>query len=229
MTGLGGVIMRARPAKEVRPPGATAPVRLFESDFLERFTRTTVATILLFWVPLCTLCLVLGLHLGHFTAAGSVLIIVAGIIAWTLFEYSLHRFIFHLDRWLPAAQRFSFLMHGVHHVDPADAGRDIMPLMGSIPIFIVLVTAATVILGAPLALALFGAFGFAYLAYDLTHYACHQRRMTGRVGAYLKRHHLSHHYADGTRNFGVTSPLWDWCFGTLRRTQGATARRRSST
>lgn len=220
--------MRVRPSKDVAsgmktigngPRGAAPPVRLFESDFLEWFTRTSVVTIVLFWVPVCTLCLALGLFWGQFTGAESTLIVAAGVIAWTLFEYGLHRFVFHLDRWLPSARRFSFLMHGVHHVDPSDASRDIMPLVGSTPIFAVLVGTATLILGLPLSLALFGAFGFAYLAYDLTHYACHQRRMTSHLGAYLKRHHLSHHYVDGMRNFGVTSPVWDWLFGTLRSVQ----------
>jgi sterol desaturase/sphingolipid hydroxylase (fatty acid hydroxylase superfamily) len=57
-------------------------------------------------------------------------------------------------------------------------------------------------------------FGFAYLAYDLTHYACHQLAMPGAVGRYLKRHHLKHHHRDSTKNFSVTFPLWDKVFGT---------------
>ena len=32
--------------------------------------------------------------------------------------------------------------------------------------------------------------------------------------AALKRYHLEHHFADYTHGFGVTSPFWDYVFGT---------------
>ena len=31
----------------------------------------------------------------------------------------------------------------------------------------------------------------------------------------LMKYHALHHYQDDHRTFGVTSPLWDWAFGTL--------------
>jgi len=37
------------------------------------------------------------------------------------------------------------------------------------------------------------------------------------AGRYLGRYHQRHHDDDWTRTFGVTSPLWDWVFGTLPR------------
>lgn len=32
--------------------------------------------------------------------------------------------------------------------------------------------------------------------------------------ATLKKYHLEHHFADYNNGFGVTSPFWDWVFGT---------------
>jgi sterol desaturase/sphingolipid hydroxylase (fatty acid hydroxylase superfamily) len=32
---------------------------------------------------------------------------------------------------------------------------------------------------------------------------------------FLREYHLRHHYENGEKAFGVTSPLWDWAFGTL--------------
>src|SRR5579883_2012404 len=193
------------------------PLRLFRSDFLERFSRTSLATIILFWVPISALCIVMGASSGQFSPAQSAGAVAAGAAVWTLVEYLLHRFFFHLDRWLPAARPLTFLIHGCHHADPTDAGRDIMPLAGSIPIFAIILGALLLVFGHALALLLMGGFGFAYLSYDVLHFGCHQWRLKGELGASLKRHHLIHHFVDGERNFGVTSPLWDWLFGTLRQ------------
>jgi sterol desaturase/sphingolipid hydroxylase (fatty acid hydroxylase superfamily) len=33
----------------------------------------------------------------------------------------------------------------------------------------------------------------------------------------IKRHHLFHHYRDESVNFGVSSPVWDYVFRTVRR------------
>ncbi|MGB3618930.1 MAG: sterol desaturase family protein, partial [Catalinimonas sp.] len=30
-------------------------------------------------------------------------------------------------------------------------------------------------------------------------------------------HHSIHHFKDDERAFGVSSPLWDWVFGTMPR------------
>lgn len=46
-----------------------------------------------------------------------------GNVIWTLLEYTLHRFLFHIDAWLPDHPVFltiHFLLHGVHHYLPMD-------------------------------------------------------------------------------------------------------------
>ena len=46
-----------------------------------------------------------------------------GNIIWTILEYGLHRFLFHVDEWLPDKPVFltlHFLMHGIHHYLPMD-------------------------------------------------------------------------------------------------------------
>ena len=88
------------PAERPRPP-----VRLFRSHALERLTHTSVATILAFWIPVFVLCLVIGVDRGGFGAAKAATLFLAGAAAWTLFEYLLHRFVFHIERWIPPARR----------------------------------------------------------------------------------------------------------------------------
>ncbi len=192
-------------------------VRLFRSDFLERLTHTRLVTLVGFWVPVFGACLLAGLWQGRFSPTQAIALVLAGVLGWTLLEYLLHRFVFHLDRWLPWARGLAFLLHGCHHEEPDDASRDVMPLLGSLPFFASLLVLAALLLGPARGATLVGALGLAYLAYDVTHYACHQWPMQGPVASFLKRHHLRHHYADSRSNFGVSSPLWDVVFGTLRR------------
>ncbi len=37
------------------------------------------------------------------------------------------------------------------------------------------------------------------------------------LGQWLKHHHVLHHYQDFTKRFGVSTPLWDYVFGTIER------------
>ena len=46
-----------------------------------------------------------------------------GCLVWTILEYTLHRFLFHLDFYLPdngVAITLHFLLHGIHHYLPMD-------------------------------------------------------------------------------------------------------------
>ncbi|MGE5414237.1 MAG: sterol desaturase family protein, partial [Syntrophomonadaceae bacterium] len=63
-----------------------------------------------------------------------------------------------------------------------------------------------------------------YLCYDTIHFAVHHASGRSRILRPLKRHHFRHHYADSTRDFGVSSPLWDYIIGT--RGSAETARGR---
>ena len=39
--------------------------------------------------------------------------------------------------------------------------------------------------------------------------------MNNKVGKYLKRYHLKHHFAHEKSKYGVSSPLWDYLLGTV--------------
>jgi sterol desaturase/sphingolipid hydroxylase (fatty acid hydroxylase superfamily) len=141
---------------------------------------------------------------------------LVGLLSWTLVEYAMHRFVFHFSPRNPPAwlRRLVFLFHGVHHVQPWDKGRLVMPPPVSIPLaFLFHALFAWVLvdlLAAPGWLSpVFGAFLAGYLAYDLLHYATHHLPMENAVGRWLKRNHLLHHHVTPDERFGVTSPLWD--------------------
>ncbi|MFI5301772.1 MAG: hypothetical protein ACHREM_27090, partial [Polyangiales bacterium] len=55
-----------------------------------------------------------------------------------------------------------------------------------------------------------------YGVYEIVHRRDHTHPGIGPYGRWLRRHHFYHHFVDARCNHGVTSPLWDWVFGTFR-------------
>jgi hypothetical protein len=53
-----------------------------------------------------------------------------------------------------------------------------------------------------------------YLGYEFVHLCAHGRGTPGAI-RFIQRYHLRHHFDRMDRGFGVTTPLWDWLFGTL--------------
>ncbi len=197
------------------------PIRLFESDFLEFFTHISPVTIVLLWVPVTAFLLAYA----AVTASGTAfpwhipLGVIVGLILWTVAEYLLHRFLFHYKPRTPRQERIFFLFHGVHHTQPQDKTRLVMPFPVSIPLALLFYglfyLVVAVLLNAPQWVnPLMAGFLIGYLVYDLTHYATHHFPMRSGYAKYLKRHHMMHHYKDPDTRFGVSSPLWDWVFGT---------------
>jgi len=65
--------------------------------------------------------------------------------------------------------------------------------------------------------AFFGGGALGYLLYDTCHfYFHHDNGILNKIGYFqrMKSRHLRHHYSDDSKNFGVTSPLFDILFGT---------------
>jgi sterol desaturase/sphingolipid hydroxylase (fatty acid hydroxylase superfamily) len=196
-------------------------IRLFKSDFLEFFTHISPVAILILWVPVTAFLLVtaaLTAPAGVFPWTIPVAFIL-GIFLWTLGEYTLHRFLFHYHARTPKAERIFFLFHGVHHAQPQDKTRLVMPFPVSIPMALVFYGLFTLVLGVLLKVPqwinpMVAGFMVGYLIYDLMHYATHHFPMRRGYAKYIKRYHMAHHYKSPDTRYGVSSPLWDWVFGT---------------
>ena len=70
--------------------------------------------------------------------------------------------------------------------------------------------------GAPAA---FAGFAIGYLAYDTIHFAVHHVDPRSATARRFRQRHFRHHYANSTRDFGVSSPLWDYILGTAGRSK----------
>lgn len=144
------------------------------------------------------------------------IIFLGSLIFWTLFEYIAHRYFFHLDEYFPhskTAKRVSYIFHGIHHDYPRDTDRLIMPPIPGLLIISVLFTTGFILFDQLVFVALPG-FLTGYLLYTYVHYKSHVTPVpTWLKGQY--RHHALHHYKYPDKAFGVSSPLWDWVFGTM--------------
>jgi dihydroceramide fatty acyl 2-hydroxylase len=197
------------------------PIRLFKSDFLEFFTHISPVTIVVVWLPLA-LWLLVSAAVGAPAHASAMFVpagFLTGLFLWTLAEYTLHRFLFHHKPANAFQERLFFLFHGIHHAQPQVKTRLVMPLPVSVPMAILFYGLFSLVLGGLLkspewVAPTMSGFLIGYLAYDLTHYATHHFAMRSGYWKYIKRHHMQHHYKDPATRFGVSSPLWDWAFGT---------------
>lgn len=186
-------------------------IRLFRNERLEQLTLISPAAFAAIWLVMLTLALCASW--GTASVAASIGLVLLGVMIWTLFEYVMHRFLFHLKPKSEVGQWLIFLTHGNHHVDPGDRYRNIMPPIVSLWVVGTFWGIFVLLFGAVGSL-LFLGFAIGYVVYDGIHYACHQFSMRGPVLRQLKRHHIRHHYAKQEGNYAITAIFWDRVFGT---------------
>lgn len=192
--------------------GSSSPrVRLFRNDLLERLTLISPVAFVLTWTVF--LGAALYASWGVTSLAASIALVLLGILIWTLFEYAMHRFIFHMKLNSAFGQWLIFLTHGNHHEVPGDKYRNIMPPIVSVVVSAGIWAGFYLLLG-PAGSVLYLGFGIGYVVYDGIHYACHQLPMRGPVLGRLRRHHIRHHFAREEGNYAITATFWDRVFGT---------------
>ncbi|KAG0354681.1 hypothetical protein BC939DRAFT_480160 [Gamsiella multidivaricata] len=193
--------------------------RVFESDFLEIFSRTPWWLVPILWLPVVGLMVSWAIRgPGGLDVERAGTIFAGGILIWTLTEYSIHRFLFHVDDLLPDSTYSNiahFLLHGIHHYLPMDRLRLVMPPVLTILLGTPLYLLAHSLLESHMADALMAGVYFGYICYDMVHYYLHHARVLEFHFKEMKTYHLAHHYKNYDNGYGITSKLWDRVFGTL--------------
>ncbi|GAB1293669.1 Fatty acid 2-hydroxylase [Apodemus speciosus] len=211
------------------------PIRLFHSDLIEAFSKTVWYSVPIIWVPL-----VLYLSWSYyrtltqdnirlfasFTRDYSVMVpesvfiglFVLGMLIWTLVEYLIHRFLFHMKP--PSNSHYlimlHFVMHGQHHKAPFDGSRLVFPPVPASVVIAFFYVFLRLILPEAVAGILFAGGLLGYVLYDMTHYYLHFG--SPHKGSYLynmKAHHVKHHFEYQKSGFGISTKLWDYFFHTL--------------
>ena len=199
-----------RPAK----PQRGSP-QLFKSPWVDKyFSRIRPWHVLALWAPVTLYLCYRALHQGA-RILPAIGVLLAGVLTWTLIEYLLHRFVFHYEpgdkKW---KQELMFLIHGIHHDYPWDADRLVMPPSVSALIAVILWFPTQWIVPGALHNAYFAGIIAGYVWYDLGHYAWHNLKPRTALGRYLRSYHLIHHFKTPNTRYGVSTPLWDYVFGT---------------
>jgi sterol desaturase/sphingolipid hydroxylase (fatty acid hydroxylase superfamily) len=185
---------------------------MFQSRVLDRFTRVHPVVPVLIYAPVVIALFVTAVRRdGWWDTAG---LLLAGYLVWTLFEYWLHRIVFHFEPQEGIGAKLHWMIHGVHHDHPNDRMRLVMPPAASLPLAALVIAAMWEVAGAVHAPAVASGFLAGYLIYDEMHYALHHHVPKSRLGKRLRELHMRHHFQDDQRGFGISAPYWDRVFGT---------------
>ena len=145
------------------------------------------------------------------------LLCLTGVVMWGLFEYWLHRFVFHFDAQSGKGHNFVYALHAFHHANPKVTDDLFVSLRLSLPITLFYCSLAWALMRSWQAMVyLFIGLMAGYFSYEFLHYQAHHRTPRLRVFRYLKMYHLLHHHQNSALRFGVTTPLFDYLFGTFQ-------------
>lgn len=192
--------------------------KVFKNRLLERFTHTHIAVPLTIFYGTGLILLGYSIYLGILGTSASIGLFLIGLFSFTLLEYLVHRYAFHLEPHTEATEKFQYAAHGVHHDFPKDKSRLAMPPFVSMALatgFFFLYRFVMGDIGVPFT----GGFLAGYAAYLTVHYIVHAYRAPNNMFKILWTHHAIHHHVENDRAFGVSSPLWDVVFRTMPRSK----------
>ncbi|XP_061863577.1 fatty acid 2-hydroxylase [Colius striatus] len=211
------------------------PIRLFHSDILETLSKTAWYVVFMVWTPVVlylSWVSYTSLAQGNtrlfssFTTEYSIpvhkycfpFIFLVGMFLWSLLEYLIHRFVFHMKP--PASNYYlitlHFLLHGQHHKSPFDSSRLVFPPVPASLVIGFFYGVLRLLLPEVLGLSVFVGGLCGYVIYDMMHYYLHYG--SPKKGTYLyglKAYHVKHHFEHQKAGFGISTRFWDHPFRTL--------------
>jgi sterol desaturase/sphingolipid hydroxylase (fatty acid hydroxylase superfamily) len=190
---------------------------MFESRLLDAFSRVHPSVPILVFAP--AILALAAWQLDFVGVAALAGLFLLGYAAWTLFEYWLHRLVFHFEPQDGIGARMHWIIHGVHHEHPNDPLRLVMPPAVSVPLAAIVFGLLFLALGKSYAPGVSAGFFAGYLAYDMLHYYVHHFTPSTRLGRILRERHMRHHFQDDTKGFGISAPYWDEVFRTSPRSR----------
>jgi 4-hydroxysphinganine ceramide fatty acyl 2-hydroxylase len=189
--------------------------QLFENSFLEKLTRTHIAIPISIFIIYSISLLIYSIYtVQTLSNVQTVMFFFIGLFVFTFVEYVMHRYLFHIGTSTPARAKFQYTLHGVHHEYPKDKERLAMPPVMSITISTLLLFIFKFFIG-DIVFAFLPGFLVGYSGYLVMHYIQHIfKAPKGFFNSWWVNHSV-HHYKDQTKAYGVSSPFWDYVFGTM--------------
>ncbi len=194
--------------------------RMTYSPFLEAFTKVHPIVPGLIFVPVVAYFAWLGFTVQGLTVLAAVAV---GLFIWTITEYTLHRFLFHVPVRGPVSQLIYLTFHGVHHMYPDDKMRLVMVPAVSVPLAFLFYGLFGLTLPAGWEHGAFAGMAMGYLTYDYSHWSTHwvkppKHPLLAPVRSILQTQrdrHMTHHFGDHDKGFGVSTGFWDVIFRTV--------------
>jgi len=188
---------------------------LFQNSLIERLTRTHISIpvtmhglIVIGFVYLS----MFRFHIGFWRFA---ILFIGGWFTWSLAEYWVHRWLYHVKTENKLLLRIQHVGHGIHHQYPKDPTRLAMPPVPALIILTIFFSIFYLIFHV-YTVAFFPGFLLGYLLYISLHYAQHRFKPPRfqPLNGLWKWHALHHYKYPETKAFGVSTRIWDYVFGT---------------
>lgn len=187
------------------------PIQFFKNPILNSLSHTSLSTVIIIYTPVVFYFLYQSFH--HFSVIVILLASMLGLLIWSFIEYITHRFAFHFKFINERIKYFHSIFHLAHHQYPHDKTKYQALLLITLPYSILYYFTLKVVFDT-LSEPIFVGFILGYIIYEYTHFSTHQLKMQNAITKIIKQHHMRHHYFNNKKNFGVTSPLWDFVFNT---------------
>lgn len=195
-------------------PQSKGTKQLFKNPVLEKLSRTHISVPLIVFFSYASGLLYWSITHTSLSITATVGMFALGVVAFTWVEYMVHRYLFHMGAETEQRAKVQYTLHGVHHEFPKDKERLAMPPIVSITISTILLFLFRLILG-DFVFSFLPGFLTGYAAYLSIHYMVHSFQPPKNFFKILWVNHSIHHYKNGDEVFGVSSPLWDYVYGTM--------------
>jgi len=205
--------MRYKAIHDIKPSNSKAG-KMFENPVMDKLTTShasiPISMLILFGIGF----LFWGIQNAYISTGGALVFVPVGIITWTLFEYLMHKYFYHMLPTNNIKGWIQYHMHGLHHEYPKDKGRLAMPPLLIIPIAFSFLYFFMLFMG-DLTYAFTPGFLVGYSGYLCVHYIVHAYQPPNNTFKVLWINHSIHHYKDPDVAFGVSTTVWDHVFGTM--------------
>ena len=168
------------------------------------------------YTPISIGMLLLAVFYAHLLWWQILIGIGASFIFWPVFEYCMHRYLFHWESTTAFGKKFVYTVHRGHHDYPNDPRLMLVGPIISLPAFLAFWGIAYLLAG-NYAHPFMAGLGVCYMFYDWLHYASHNYNFNNSFFQTMKTHHMRHHYENNEKNFAFTTLFWDIIMNTLLR------------
>jgi len=195
-------------------PDNNGTAQMFQNPLIEKLTRTHISIPIIMYFVVASVSLYYAYYTTEINVVYGFTVFILGVFGFTLLEYVMHRYFFHMEPDTPVKDKIQYSVHGVHHDYPKDKDRLTKPPFISLAYAAIFYGVFTLIMG-DYALYFLPGFMVGYAAYLGVHYIVHAYQPPKNFLKVLWVNHAIHHYKDPDVAFGVSSPLWDYILGTM--------------